>query len=100
MARRGKEALPSGMQTPVKPFAMDIFAATVQSMTEDAQHAVRKRALKTYRRFLVMQLQIASAGEWRDRQPGPCQINGLTPPWPFATLLHRSGHIPSRVVPT
>jgi CheY-like chemotaxis protein len=32
----GKEALPSGMRILLKPFAMDIFATTVQSMTEDA----------------------------------------------------------------
>jgi PAS domain S-box-containing protein len=32
----GKEALPPGMQLLIKPFAMDIFTAAVQSMTEDA----------------------------------------------------------------
>jgi CheY-like chemotaxis protein len=31
----GKEALPPGMQLLIKPFAMDIFTAAVQSMTED-----------------------------------------------------------------
>jgi PAS domain S-box-containing protein len=32
----GKEALPPGMRLLIKPFAMDIFTAAVQSMTEDA----------------------------------------------------------------